>query len=456
MFQCRKKCDDAFECLLHAVYSQYFYRTRKDLDDTKCQKHENSVCDVLETMSNMMNPFSTDQAGLVNITSGVELQSDAARSLLDAEELGEGQFSEFCQSNLFTDGADIFTKLKRNNLRTFTSKKIAVKDNKGQHLAVKTSRDLFARLLVISRTREIDLKGLLTYSLTDYPLSIATTSGDLIKTAKSKMFEILEGAANNPVVDVESLGEGNAIIVDALAVLQVMKGKWKTFGDFADAVFAYLANLCRRYKAVRLDFVADRYPEVSIKNAERARRAKQGVQKVHIFSKDQDIPKQWKKYMSSGENKESLIVFLCEHWSSYCSAEMQSLECMYITSKDKCYLLSPGTSPSDAVQRREIPDLESDHEEADTRLLLHSRHAARTHREILIKSPDTDVFVLCTAMQKTIGKKLYLMTGTGNRFRLIDICAISDALGEEMCLCLPGFHAFTGKRFVYSQYLKQL
>lgn len=93
----------------------------------------------------------------------------------------------------------------------------------------------------------------------------------------------MEGAANL-VVDVENLGEGNALIVDALAVQLVMKGKWKVFSDFADAVFAYLTNLCRRYKAVRPDFVADRYPEVNIKNAERARRAIQEVQKVHIFN----------------------------------------------------------------------------------------------------------------------------------------------------------------------------
>lgn len=38
----------------------------------------------------------------------------------------------------------------------------------------------------------------------------------------------------------------------------------------------------------------------------------------------------------------------------------------------------------------------------------------------------------CTAMQKTMGKTLYLMTGVGNRFRLIDIAAVSDALGHEI------------------------
>ena len=43
------------------------------------------------------------------------------------------------------------------------------------------------------------------------------------------------------------------------------------------------------------------------------------------------------------------------------------------------------------------PNLRSDHEEADTRLLLHAKHAAATHPRIVIQSPDTDVAVLSVA-----------------------------------------------------------
>ena len=71
----------------------------------------------------------------------------------------------------------------------------------------------------------------------------------------------------------ENLGGGSALVLDAMAVLQVITGKWKTFGEFADAMFAYLVKLAGHLKATRLDFVADRYPELSIKNTERARRA---------------------------------------------------------------------------------------------------------------------------------------------------------------------------------------
>ena len=139
-----------------------------------------------------------------------------------------------------------------------------------------------------------------------------------------------------------------------------------------------------------------------------------------------------------------MVAFLCDCRSDYDSVKFCPLESLYVTSKSKCLSLSPGVSSNNKVLSREIAELECDHE-ADTRLLLHSKHAANTYDTIIIKSPDTEVFILCVAMQNIIGKKLLMMTETGNRFRLIDIAAVSNALGNELCTCLPGFHAFSGK-----------
>ena len=251
-----------------------------------------------------------------------------------------------------------------------------------------------------------------------------------------------------PTVDPENISDHNALIVDAMAVVHAIKGKWKTFGEFADAIFVYLVKLSQQWNSTRLDFVSDRYPEISIKNAERTRKAVQGAQKVHILNKDQCVPKQRKKYLSCGKNKEfeSLIESLRDHWSTYVSSQLNSLECLYtyITSKDECHVFRSGNSEIDTILRQDVPELHCDHEEADTRLLIHSKHTSETHDRIIVKTPDTDVFVVCTSMQKIINKNIYMMTGIGNKFCLIDTQAISEALGEKLYACLPGFHAFTG------------
>jgi hypothetical protein len=59
----------------------------------------------------------------------------------------------------------------------------------------------------MSKSQELDLKELLSYSLSDYPLSLAMVTGGLVKTAKSKMFEILKSMVEDPVVNFESIGE---------------------------------------------------------------------------------------------------------------------------------------------------------------------------------------------------------------------------------------------------------
>ena len=206
-----------------------------------------------------------------------------------------------------------------------------------------------------------------------------------------------------------------------------------------------LVALAQQCNASRLDFVADCYPVMSIKKAERCRRAEKGVQRIHIYSKDQTVPKQWKKFMSSGQNKESLMAFLSEHWKKCKTSQLQSLSNVYITSKEKCQVLAPGTFIDDAVVCYDCIELESNHEEADTRLLLHAKHAMNTCDSVIIKSPDTDVFILCIAMQKTLGSNnLFMMTGTGKRYRTIHINTVVNALGEEFSRCLPGFHAFSG------------
>ena len=82
----------------------------------------------------MTNPFSGDQVELVNISSGVEVGRDVADRILHAEQLGEEQFSKFCQTNLFTDNPDIFSNIKKNKIENIS---IGENDGKGQQGAAK-------------------------------------------------------------------------------------------------------------------------------------------------------------------------------------------------------------------------------------------------------------------------------------------------------------------------------
>ena len=148
----------------------------------------------MSTVSSMINPFDAEEEKLVCLASGFVVQEDVADKLLEAEKHGEEQFVKFARDNLLSTEPNIFAKLTRNNVvGLLSNKRMLVNDSKGKQINLMLNRDLFARLLLIAKTREVDIEVVLSYSLGTHPLSLATTSGSLLKTAKSKLFEILEG-----------------------------------------------------------------------------------------------------------------------------------------------------------------------------------------------------------------------------------------------------------------------
>jgi hypothetical protein len=86
------------------------------------------------------------------------------------------------------------------------------------------------------------------------------------------------------------------------------------------------------------------------------------------------------------------------------------------------------------------------HEEADTRLLLHAKDATiQGHNKVIVRTVDTDVVVLVLGMIQQLDlDELWVAFGAGKHLRYISVHAISEALGSERCRALPAFHAFTG------------
>ena len=64
--------------------------------------------------------------------------------------------------------------------------------------------------------------------------------------------------------------------------------------------------------------------------------------------------------------------------------------------------------------------------------------------DIIIRSPDTDVFVLVLHFAQIIEQRVLFDTGVGNRRSLIDIHLVIDETGMDLCSALPALHAFSG------------
>ena len=94
---------------------------------------------------------------------------------------------------------------------------------------------------------------------------------------------------------------------------------------------------------------------------------------------------------------------------------------------------------------RPFQPLQSDHEEADTRMILHAHNASQDHDRVVIQSPDTDVAVLATHLFSSLScKQLWFRTGVKDKLRFIPIHSLVESLGSDTCASFPCFHALTG------------
>ena len=100
----------------------------------------------------------------------------------------------------------------------------------------------------------------------------------------------------------------------------------------------------------------------------------------------------------------------------------------------------------------EHPTLFCKQEEADTRIFLHCKHASVRFHEVIIHTPDTDLFVLALGFAHSLNCELFIKTGVKDKNRIISISQIIDKLkgtyvfqeSEIIIQSVIGFHAFTG------------
>ena len=173
-----------------------------------------------------------------------------------------------------------------------------------------------------------------------------------------------------------------------------------------------------------MDFVGDRYHDRSIKDVERGERAVDGTMEMLIISQERALLKQWQKFLSSSASKEQLLCFIAKQ---FCESTHQGELTCYVTHKDLCFRFSRGDeSQSGNVNHH----LASDHEEADTMIMLHVLDA-KEHNNIIMHSPNTGVAVLATNLayhHKLENPKLGL--GILQKRRIIDISQITEDHGH--------------------------
>ncbi|KAK5911912.1 hypothetical protein CesoFtcFv8_001839 [Champsocephalus esox] len=135
-----------------------------------------------------------------------------------------------------------------------------------------------------------------------------------------------------------------------------------TFGDYANKFAETVLKMGEKYQ--RVDVVFDRYRDKSIKTGKRRKR-KQRHRPVRreIVNDSVPLPTDWSSFMALEENKADLARILSNHLIEHSPED------------EPVVVVSGGFAEATTVKSSD-PDLDvsslmADHEEADTRLMLH-------------------------------------------------------------------------------------
>lgn len=281
---------------------------------------------------------------------------------------------------------------------------------------------------------QIDVLKILSYPITPVPLALCHLDGGFCKTDKSVLVKCLEQN-----IDQEPPHNTDVFLIDGFFILHSMKEVPKTFGG-------NILQMITKYSARRIDVIFDQYLYPSIKDSERCLRHEASLIDYKISGPEQVRPSDFAKELKNTKFKEAFVEFLTKHWSSEEIKSFLGNRQIYLNFRN-CQLYQV---VDDTIQSSVVEDLCcTSHEEADTKIIYHACNIAE-QSNIVIRASDTDILIIMIgnmAQLKNSHSNIWMLNGTGNNERYIDITKIYRELGELLAKSLIGFHAFTGCDF---------
>lgn len=385
------------------------------------------VKSLVEVMEEMGNPFMEESNDLLRLDTRDIIDPAVVSSLRQAEQIGQQQYKAFMADRLLARSTPISEPIKKNKLSLFSRPPPREKSKASlQVSSLKSDISLFSRLYIACQTRDGNLDEFFRHENQACPPSISQL-GKLRLGTKSDLLGCLEnctelnGDAPQPDTDVT--------ILDGAVVVNFLKPRAaKTFEDYALKVFLpYIQSQLQH--ASRVDIVWDQYFENSLKSQTRSKRGKGIRRRVDAST---NLPGNWQQFLRIDANKVELFAFLAKHITHLVTNKQ------LVTTNGSEVLCSPQRDTSHLAP--------CNHEEADTRMILHLADAVNEgFQKILLRTVDTDVVVLAVAATAKIDiQELWVAFGTGQHFRYIPAHKIAASLGPDKSQALPIFHAYTG------------
>ncbi len=397
-------------------------------DTSSHEKHFRQDRDAfIASMLDYGNPFEEEEQQLVHISSRHLLDEVAAKSVRKAQSIGKDLHAAFVTERLESGNVSLYETVKRNNLALFRQKHvIKLSKSKQKIVSLNSERRLYANLYEACQSREGDLDNFFAHENHTFPVSISEY-GKLRKcTSKSHFLQCVESMVEVKYDEPEVLMK----MIDGAAFVHMNPPKSSsTYGNYCQVELFRKIRYASRHTE-RLDIVFDFYQENSLKSQTRENRGEEIRVSVR---KDTPICKNFQKFMRNDRNKTELFEMI-----STAAINIPETESKIVATIENQVVANTVLDTS-----RVEP---CNHEEADTRLLLHVLDGAETGiRKISIVTVDTDVVVIALRHFFDLNlEELWIEFGTGRSRRFLPIHECANKLGERICDGLTLWFSITG------------
>jgi len=229
-----------------------------------------------------------------------------------------------------------------------------------------------------------------TYDLVE---SSSLFDEDGLMTKKHELMKELESkiTADDYIAPTQWKDMPTGYIVDVMANVRKLKtSSLSTFGELCNQFLSMIFGVCKN--ASRIDFIFDSYIEGSVKDSERLRRTQKTPVLYSNIALESKLAKDMDSFWPSAANKvqmEQLIKgYLMDHFTAHPD------DLLIVLSR----IVGDETSTStESIKNGDVfqhPDLDTDHEEADIRIISHAVIAVRVAWHELSSSQVTLMFSL--------------------------------------------------------------
>ena len=406
--------------------------------DIKCNHNIQAQIQVIET--NKLLILTDTNRGLINPFTKKEATAGQHHDLLNFRSVGQQEFL-LRISSVILKQPSVHAPNRRRRLQTFSERKV----NKSRITQLEKDKKLIMsamkKKIQFSRKigRAIETPG---EQLIELPLAISDNAGNLLKGQKSYTSKCLESRykSANPQVFLTNLPwTPHCTLLEGMFLINTNPlGSHKTLGDYAKFIMTrfLLMQFKRGSREVHVLFDNPGRLKNTPKYFEHMRRdAAAKLADDHCcdtFTTTTKIPKKWREgLLNCRECKRSLVKFLTQYFLDNIHTHLQDDETLYVAGGFDGILTDTAWYVKGNGRRQPHPAYTCNAEETDTRVWLHVKQTE--YRNILLLSPDTDIYHIGMALENAHDKEVIIQISPINsrQIKYLNLRALITAFRND-------------------------